>query len=194
MKEHARPSYVLVVHPEPNVDAVRALRAWLKIGLRSFGLRCVELTPREKETVMDMRDYASTYIKPDNVRDGPIKTRIVNVFEDGRIKRPVLELEIGSQFTLNEGNCNTLIKAWGHKSDDWIGQEIELLLGTYKDWSGDPPEEKETVKVRAISPAKTATANGGAVAVSKPPLPASRTAASQDDIDDSIPFNAGAEG
>ena len=45
------------------------------------------------------------------------------------------------------GNNNALIKAWGNDSDDWIGQEIELELGTYKEWKSDPPEDKETVKV-----------------------------------------------
>jgi hypothetical protein len=134
---------------------------------------------------MDMRQYASTYIKPDNVRDGPIQTRIVNVFESEQYGRPVLELETGSQFTLNDGNTNTLIKAWGHNSDDWIGQEIELLLGTYKDWRDDT--EKETVKVRVISPAKTAQ-NGGTSA-SKPPLPPSRVATSpKPDLSDEVPF------
>jgi hypothetical protein len=190
-----RPIFVLRVRAEPGVDAIRALRAWLKRGLRDFGLRCVGITPREKETNMvDMRQYASTYIKPDDVREGPIQTRIVNVFESERYGRPVLELETGSQFTLNDGNTNTLIKAWGYNSDDWIGQEIELLLGTYKDWRDDPPTEKETVKVRAISPAKTATANDGASVAAKPPLPPSRTAAAggsatlRSELDDDIPF------
>ena len=105
---------------------------------------------------MDARKYASKYVKPDNVRDGPIQTRIINVFEDERYGRLMLELEIGSQFALNDGNTNTLIKAWGHDTDDWIGLELALELGTYKDWNADPPEEKETVRVRAISPARTA--------------------------------------
>jgi hypothetical protein len=137
---------------------------------------------------MDMRQYASPYIKPDNVREGPIQTRIINVFESGRFKRPVLELEIGSEFMLNDTNCNILIKAWGHDSSGWIEQEIILELGTYKDWKEDPPVDKETVKVRAVSPAKSAAANGGAPAASKPPLPPSRTAPSKDDLDDAIPF------
>ena len=137
---------------------------------------------------MDARKYASKYVKPDNVRDGPIQTRIVNVFESEQYGRLALELETGSQFTLNDGNTNTLIKAWGHDTDAWIGQEIELFLGTYKDWKDDPPVEKETVKVRAISPAKTPTQNGGAPAVSKPPLPPSRVAPKKDDLDDEVPF------
>jgi hypothetical protein len=186
-----RQTYLLTVRAEPGVDAIRALRAWLKRGLRDFGLRCVELQEdkqqRRMTMTMDMRQYASTYIKPDNVRDGPIQTRIINVFESERHGRPVLELETGSQFTLNDGNVNTLIKAWGYKSDDWIGQELVLELGTYKDWRADPPADKETVRVRAISPAKTVAGNSGEQ--SKPPLPPSRTVATKrNDMDDEIPF------
>ena len=135
---------------------------------------------------MDMRKYASTHVKPDHVRDGPIQTQIVNVFESEQYGRPVLELETGSQFTLNEGNNDTLIKAWGHDSVDWIGQEIELVLGHYQDRKTNPPTEKETVKVRAVSPAKTAQ-NGGAP-VNKPlpaPKPVTRLG---DDPDDGVPF------
>jgi hypothetical protein len=186
--EDERASYLLMVRAEPGVDAVRSLRALLKAMLRTYGLRCVKIQESKQQgrMTMDMREYASPYIKADDVRDGPIQTRILNVFESEQFKRPVLELEIGSQFTVNEGNTNTLIKAWGHKSEDWIGKEIELFHGTYRDWRDDPPTEKETVKVRAISSAKTETGNSGAP--SKPPLPPSRTAASEDDMNDSIPF------
>jgi hypothetical protein len=136
---------------------------------------------------MDMRQYASKYVKPDNVRDGPLQTRIVNVFESEQYGRPVLELETGSQFTLNDGNTNTLIKAWGYKSEDWIGQEIELSLGSYKDWKSDPPVDKETVKARAVSPAKTAAGNSGTAGKALPPSIKS-AATLQNDLDDQIPF------
>jgi hypothetical protein len=138
--------------------------------------------------MVDARKYASKYVKPDNVRDEPIQTRVVNVFEEERYGRLTLELETGSQFSLNDGNTNTLIKAWGHNTDTWIGLELALELGTYKDWREDPPAEKETVRVRAISPAKTAQ-NGG-TPESKPPLPPSRVAAAaaHDEMSDEIPF------
>jgi hypothetical protein len=183
-----RSTYVAIVRAEPNVDDdVRALRAWLKIGLRRFGLKCLGLTPRGKDAKMDMRGFAPKYIKPDQVRDGPIQTRIVNVFESERYGRPVLELENGSQFTLNDGNTNTLIQAWGHESENWIGQEIELTLGFYKNWKTDPPTDAETVKARAVSPTKAAGGNSGAL--SKPPLPASRVATPlKDDLADNVPF------
>ncbi len=136
---------------------------------------------------MDARKFASKYVKPDHVREGPITTRIVSVFESEQYGRPVLELETGSQFTLNDGNTNTLIKAWGHDTDNWISQELVLELGFYKDWKTDPPVDRETVKVRAISPPKPATGNSGAP--SKPVLPPSRVVASKtDDMDDLIPF------
>jgi hypothetical protein len=127
--------FVLRVRAEDGVDEIRALRAWLKQGLREFGLVCVEVCEennQRRRLTMDMRKYASTYIKSDNVRDGPIQTRIVNVFESEQYGRPVLELETGSQFTLNDGNTNTLIKAWGLESTAWIGQEIELFLGSIR--------------------------------------------------------------
>jgi hypothetical protein len=39
-----RPVFRLSVRPEPGVsDAVKALRIWLKNGLRAHGLRCIEI-------------------------------------------------------------------------------------------------------------------------------------------------------
>lgn len=184
-----RTTYLVTIRPEPGIDdEILALRAWLKIGLRTFGLRCVSITPTEKEKAMvDARKYASKYVKPEQVRDGPIETRIINVLE-GKYGLE-LELETGSQFSLNEGNTNTLIKAWGHETDAWIGLELAMELGEYTDWKEDPPVKKETVRVRAISPRPNATQNGSVPA--SRPLPPSRTAAAKslkDDLDDAIPF------
>jgi hypothetical protein len=182
-----RTTYRLAVRAQPGVDEIRALRAWLKQGLRLFGLKCLGITPKkDEEKIMDMRGYSAKVVKPDQVRDGPIQTRIVSVYEDERYGRPVLELETGSRFMLNDGNNNTLIQAWGSESNDWIGKELVLELGHWKDWRADPPEEKETVKVRAVSPAK---ADGS---VPAKPLPPSRVATSKplkDELDDQIPFN-----
>jgi hypothetical protein len=182
-----RTIYLVKIRPKPGVDDVRALRAWLKEGLRTYGLRCVGITPKEQEITMDARKYASKYIKPDQVRDGPIETRVISVLE-GKYGL-VLELETGSQFSLNDGNTNTLMKAWGYETDSWEGLTLELFLGTYKDWNSDPIVEKETVKVRAISPAPDASQNGSVPATR--PLPPSRTSppkSGKDDLDDEIPF------
>jgi hypothetical protein len=144
---------------------------------------------------MDAREYISKIIKPDTVRDSPIQARIVNVFVEERYNRPCLELETGAEFPLNAGNTTALIKAFGHETDDWVGHEVELFLGTYKDYRADPVEEKETVRVRAAEPANAVTptpanpgANGG-TPIDKSALPTGQTAAAKgDDMNDSIPF------
>ena len=133
---------------------------------------------------MDMRSYGPKRITPDRVCDGPITARIIAVHENQRFGRPELELDNGSQFLLNQTNNTVLMKAWGWRSEDFIGQEIEFSLGTCKSWNDDQEiVEIETVKVRAISPAKTAQAQNGSEPA-KPPLPPPL----KNDLDDEIPF------
>jgi hypothetical protein len=52
----ARLIYTLRIRPEPRVDAIRSLRAWLKRGLRDFGLRCLSVCeePQTQETNMPL--------------------------------------------------------------------------------------------------------------------------------------------
>ena len=129
---------------------------------------------------MDMRKFGSGFIKPDDVRDGPRLERIINVYESEKYGCPVLEFASGDQFSLNATNTKILSKAWGFESDDWIGLELELSLGHYNDWHTDPPTEKETVVVRAISTRQPSSSDGGA------PLPAPRPR--REPLDDEIPF------
>jgi len=131
---------------------------------------------------MDMREFGTGFIKPDDVRDGPRLEKIIHIYRSEKYGCPVLELESGDQFSLNATNNRILCKAWGFESDDWLQLELELALGHYKDWRSDPPEEKETVMVRAISPRKSSADNGGAKAV---PAPRPRP---RDDMSDEIPF------
>jgi hypothetical protein len=98
---------------------------------------------------MDMRKYSSGFIKPDDVRDGPIQARIINVFISEKYNRPVLELDTGDQFTVNTTNNRVLCKAYGANSEDWLGHVVEFLLGTYPD--RESGENKETVNLKAIS-------------------------------------------
>jgi hypothetical protein len=64
---------IFVVRAEPGVDAIRALRAWLKIGLRMFGLRCVEVReePQTKEAVMAI-DLTDTETQRQSEDQSPI--------------------------------------------------------------------------------------------------------------------------
>jgi hypothetical protein len=135
---------------------------------------------------LDMRKFATGFLRPDDVRDGARVEKIVNVYEHEKYNRPVLDLESGAQFTLNESNTRILNKAWGFDSDDFLDQELELSLGHYKDWREDPPVEKETVVVRPLSPAKPTAGNG---AQPRPrPAPPVPVRGVRSDMDDEIPF------
>ena len=46
---HPRPVYTVRLRALPGVDAVRALRAALKVLLRRFGLRAVDVRQSDKE-------------------------------------------------------------------------------------------------------------------------------------------------
>jgi hypothetical protein len=180
-------NFVITVRVKANVrDVVRNLRAWLKIGLRTFGLRCVsieEVKQIKQENIMDMRKYTTGYIMPDDVRDGARRERIINVYISDKRDAFVLELESGDQFTVwfNSPNARTLSRAYGFESNDWLGHEIELSLGTYVN---KDEETKEFVALKPISTRQPSPDNGGAKAV----VPAPRRS-SQDDMDDSIPFS-----
>jgi hypothetical protein len=175
-----RPIFVVHVRAEPGVDVIRSLRARLKVGLRGFGLRCISIGEAKQESKMDMRKFGSGFIKPDDVRDGPRRKKIINIHESDKYGCPVFEFEGGDQFSLNATNNRILCKAWGFESDNWLGLELELTLGTYQDWRSDPPEEKETVVVRAISARDPAHGNGEK-------LPAQVVSRSRD-LDDEIPW------
>jgi hypothetical protein len=41
--DHARPTFTVVLRPEPHVDATHAMRGALKVLLRRFGLKCISI-------------------------------------------------------------------------------------------------------------------------------------------------------
>ena len=78
---------------------------------------------------MDMRKYSGeTFIKVDDVRNGPVRVQIA-VVKEGKYDKANLVFESGEVLGLNSTNNRTLIRAYGPNSDDWIGKEIELYLG-----------------------------------------------------------------
>jgi hypothetical protein len=138
---------------------------------------------------MDIGQFASSWVKPDDVRHEPIVTRIIAVLMNDKLNRPMLELETGNQFTLFERNVDALIRAWGRDTAEWPGYEVELSLETYTGKGKDgAPEEKEGVKIRGVSPRKApppdANGNGGVPAPK--PLPPTRASLRQE-MDDEIP-------
>jgi hypothetical protein len=117
---------------------------------------------------MDMGKYCgSSFIKAEDVEAGPIQATIVGI-KEGRFGKPDLLLDSGRHFSVNPGNNTVLVKVFGRKSDDWIGEEIELSLGTAR-YQG---KEQPSVVVRPLSKGKPEA--------ERTPLPA------QDEIDEEI--------
>jgi hypothetical protein len=134
---------------------------------------------------MDIGQFASSWVKPDDVRHEPIVTRIIAVLMNDKLQRPMLELETGNQFTLFERNVDALIKAWGRDTDEWPGYEVELSYETYTIRKSDgSTEEKEGVKIRPISPRKAPSDANGTAAK---PLPPTRQQL-RDEMADDLPF------
>ena len=97
---------------------------------------------------MDMRKYSSeSFIKLDDVRDGPLQETIAAV-KAGKFDKPNLAFESGAALSLNATNNQILIRTYGPNSDDWIGKEIELYAGEVE-FQNRP---LDAVLVRAISP------------------------------------------
>jgi hypothetical protein len=121
---------------------------------------------------MDMRKYSGTpFLKPDDVKAGPLRVVIVDVTE-GKFGRPDLEFSDGTKLSVNATNNRTLVTSYGDESDDWINKEIELSLGEVE-YDG---QMQETVVVKPISPP-----------VEKKKLPEPRKSRSGD-MDDEIAF------
>jgi hypothetical protein len=133
--------------------------------------------PLRKDEQMDMRRFARGFIKLDDVRDGPRQEKIAAVLMNERFDCPALEFESGDELLLSNTNARVLSKAYGWESNDWLGQVVELYVGTYMD--NKEGKEKEMVSLRPISVRQPSPDNGGTKA-----LPSRR-----DDLDDSIPFN-----
>jgi hypothetical protein len=97
---------------------------------------------------MDMRKYSSrTFLKVDDVREGPLRLQIA-VINEGKYDKPDAVFETGEMLSLNATNVRTLIRAYGPKSEGWTSKEVELVLGTVK-FQGEP---QEAVIVKPISP------------------------------------------
>jgi hypothetical protein len=125
---------------------------------------------------MDMSKYnGEQFLKPDDVRDGPLVMQIAAV-KLGKFDRPEIVFESGAILTINVGNNNILTRAYGPDSNDWLGKEIELTLGQVK-YKG---ELQDSVVVRPVSPPLAA---GELTAATN-----KMAAAATDEMNDEIPF------
>ena len=174
--------FALRVQAEPGVHVFRALRAWLKIGLRTFGLRCVSIEEVNQENkTMDMRKYASGVIMPEDLRNGPRQERIINVYISQKHDVPVLVFESGDELFAWPNIARVLGRAYGFKDEkDWVGHVVKLSLGTYTDKKTG--EEKDTIILEAVS-SRDGSDNGEPQRVDPAKLPKL-----SDDLSDEMPF------
>jgi hypothetical protein len=126
-----------------------------------------------KETIMpsfDLKKYIGPrFVKPDHVREKPLRDTIVRV-QQGKFDKLELLLESGDILSLNATNTETLMNAYGRNSDHLVGKEIEFYFGQLQ-YNGSG---HDAVLVKPISPAdKIGKTEGG----SKPI-----------DFDDDVPF------
>jgi len=177
-----RPVFVLRMQAEPGVHVIRSLRAWLKVSLRTFGLRCVSIEEviKENKAMVDVRKYTSGFIMPDDLRDGPRQERIINVYISEKHDTPVLVFESGDELIAWPSIGRVLVRAYGYESEDWKGHVVELSLGNYTNKDG---ETKENILLKPISP-REGDNNGGPQRVDPSKLP---TTVSKD-MDDAVPF------
>jgi hypothetical protein len=124
-------------------------------------------TRRQRRSKMDMTKYSGpAFLKVNDVRDGPLQRQIA-VVNEGKYEKPDAVFETGETLSLNATNVKTLIRAYGPKSEEWTGKQIELTLGTVK-FNGEP---QDAVIVKPVSP----------------PI-ATAKAAKSSEMDDEIPF------
>ena len=88
------------------------------------------------------------FLKVDDIKaSGPTRKTITEVSE-GNFDKADLTFDDGTQLSCGKINCGVLARAYGMKSNDWLGKEIELEVGKIK-FQGEP---QEVILVKPISP------------------------------------------
>jgi hypothetical protein len=198
----ARRAFVVHLRAEPGVDGIRALRALLKMALRRFGLRAVDVRECAPHAYNDddERALAPTREDPmsafsDRIRGNQKGFYKVAEFEGGKELTLTIShldadmemfgktvdilnfVETGRQLQINQTNAEILLDAFGDDPENWRGQRITLFATTYE--YGD--KKGLTIRIKKADDARKSTAaagDGTAPTRSRPP----------DDMDDSIPF------
>src|SRR5262249_54514181 len=175
-----RPVFSLRVRDVAGATSTyQRLRAWLKRGLREFGLQCVSIKEEENEMV-DVRKYTSGLIRPEDLREGPRQERIINVYISDKFDVPMLVFEGGDEMLAFAGSGRALAKAYGFESDDWRGHIVELSLGSYVNKDG---ETKETIVLKPIT-SRDGSSNGSGQQRTDP----AKLPKLKDDLSDDVPF------
>jgi hypothetical protein len=127
------------------------------------------------DEVMDMRKFSgATFLKLDDVRDGPIQKRIAGVVM-GKYGKPDLIFEDASRLSVNTTNTRILINEYGWDSEDWVGHLLEL-------YEGEGEFDGKTQDMLAVKTLSKADPGEAAEPVKKKP------SKPRDDMDDELPY------
>jgi hypothetical protein len=117
-----RSVFALRVRAEPDVDAIRSLRAWLKRGLRDFGLRCLDIH----------QEQTGEKLMPINLNDAPTQ-RDRETIPDGAylLRSTIIPGGVGTDGMLRRGTKNKrqLMLEFSHKV---VGGEYDRV--EIRDW------------------------------------------------------------
>jgi hypothetical protein len=184
--------FMLCVRARPNIDAIKALRGWLKSGLRNFGLCCVSIEEVESKqhrrpamAISINERYGSTFLTAQDVEDGELTLRISYLELDADVKGKIKDvLHFASDdrsLILNPTNGRQIARLHGDNPDHWPGKWITLFY--------DPDVQYQDQKVGGVRVRNTvpATPAGGNGPLPDPP-PQREQPKRRDDFDDSIPF------
>jgi hypothetical protein len=205
----------LQLQAEPDTDAIKAIRALLKVALRRFGLRCIDVRECAPTHVEDKRARALTMEDSmsafsDRIRGQKTGLFKVADFAGGREATLTIDhleesvamfdreidllhfRETKQQLSLNQTNSEFLLNALGDDPAKWAGQSIVLYLGTYT--YGD--ESGNTIKIKlraekqptASKPAPATTAKSGGDTTTTSTHSPDRKHNGGHDLDDEIPF------
>jgi hypothetical protein len=124
--------------------------------------------------MVDMSKYmGGRFLKAADIEE-PFRAKIEAIEIGEKFDKPEAILDDGSVLSLNATNCGRLGRAYGANSDDWLGKEVELSVGTV-DYQGQPTE---TILVKPISPPLE----------KKAPVKRKKRGNARDDLNDEIAF------
>jgi hypothetical protein len=167
-----RPAYTATFVALPGVDAIRSFRALLKVALRRFGLRAIDV--RECALYQDERARA----QPGRPTMSAFSERIRSQ-KKGFFKVKTVDIlnfqETGQQLQLNQTTSEWLLDHLGTEPEAWAGKKVTLFLDEYT------YDKEKKLGVRLRLPGEPALGGDG-------PTRARPAADRKTDIDDEIPF------